>query len=288
MGDILLADAGSSKTDWALIKSCSGSIYRFETEGINPAVISSEQIGETLKTLISKLPQNINISQVLFYGAGCHNNLSLNLFNQLNKTFPESNITVDSDILAAGEALFGDQSGIACILGTGSNACIYNQGQIIDKVPSLGYILGDEGSGADLGKVLLNHIFKRKLKSSLTENFFLEYNLDEKTLIEKVYKNDRPSAFLASFTPFILKNINDVQIHKIVTNEFINFFKNNVLPLDPANKLEVGIVGSIGWFFRDILNDSAKSLGIHISKIIKSPIDELVRRYASIKVSIEA
>lgn len=272
MDNILIADSGSTKTDWSLLKNRDTSPFRLQTSGINPAHCSDNEIQRIILEVKNKTCDS-KIDAIFFYGAGCatntlKNKIRYNLFNIFNI----EKIEVDSDLIAAAIALFGDKKGIACILGTGSNSGLYENGVIKKQIPPLGYILGDEGSGVSLCKILLNGIFKHQFPEVIIEKFKDEYHLTLPELINSVYYSGSPASFIASFSPFILNNIDIPELREMVIKEFENFFNKNILPYGMLNNTKVGMVGSIAYNYRDLLNEAAKKYGLTISTIIKNPL----------------
>lgn len=271
---ILLADSGSTKTDWCLVDH-GQSVLQIYTRGTNPFFQTEEEISSEIeKGLMPKLGSD-QVDAVYFYGAGC--------------AFPEKNlivstaishhidapIEVGSDLLAAARALCGKEPGIACIMGTGSNSCFYDGREIVDNVSPLGFILGDEGSGAVLGKLLVGDCLKNQLSSALQARFFKQYNLSRAEILDRVYKQPFPNRFLASLSPFLAQNIREPEIHALVLNSFRAFFTRNVMQYD-YKKYKVHLIGSVAYFYQDILREAAGELGIKLGRIIQSPMKGLV------------
>ncbi len=276
---ILIADSGSTKTDWALISIAKDSkpivSYHF-TQGLNPI----HQSAATIKTIITKellthITKVDSIDKVFFYGAGCTKYFSYIINSVLQETFPCSEIEVEGDLLGASKALYGNESGIACILGTGSNSCYYDGENIIKNIPALGFILGDEGSGAAIGKSFINSIFKERLSSDIRDLYLKETKLDYKEIISNVYSNPLPNRFLASCAKFIAKHIEYPELQSLVKDNFNLFFKYNLLKYLDYDTNRIAAVGSIAFHFRSILEASAVDFGMELTKVIKSPIDGL-------------
>ncbi|MCH5240215.1 MAG: ATPase [Muribaculaceae bacterium] len=280
MQTILLADAGASKTDWSLIEKGSGVIMRVKTEGINPLHLSTEKIEKILNDLKNSVDGK-KIDIIRFFGAGCNlpeiNQQLEDLFSQI---FQTEDVTIASDMQAAALALFQDKKGVACILGTGSNTCYYDKGKIISQIPSLGYILGDEGSGVALGKRLLNAIFKKQLSDKIADSFYKQYDISLNLLIDKVYRDGSPAAFIASFSPFILQHIRENEIYKLAYDEFSLFFERNVLPYPLHQRKVVGLSGSVAFHYADIIRKVADEKDIVISDIIEGPMKSLENYYS--------
>ena len=278
MKDFLIADAGTTKTEWAFFYEGKASPIRLKTEGINPAQMSIEQIKKTLL----KVKNHFNLDRfdsIYYFGAGCATPLMVEkIRSAYSEIFKYRNINIGSDLKGAAIALLGNNKGLIGILGTGSSTGYFENGELLRQIPSLGFILGDEGSGTALGKRLLNAIYKKQLSKSIIEKFEQEYHLSLSVLIEEVYSKERPGAFIASFSPFLLKNKNDNSIRKMISEEFDCFFKKNVLPYGTEGR-EISLVGSIAYYYEDLVRESAKSNKIEIKEIIKEPMSALVRYY---------
>ncbi len=190
-------------------------------------------------------------------------------------------IEVDTDLLAAARALCQREPGIACIMGTGSNSCYYDGEKVVDNVSPLGYILGDEGSGAVLGKLLVGDVLKKQLPEHLCEKFLKEYNLDRTTIIERVYRKPAANRFLAQFAPFIERNINEPSIHALVLRSFTDFFVRNVANYPHYKELPCNFVGSIALLQKDVLIEAASKLGITIGNIIQAPMEGLIKYHST-------
>lgn len=268
----LIADSGSTKTAWAVVENPNNVI---KTDGINPIFMDSAQIENTLRT---QLLPNIaeTITEVYFYGAGCANEEKINIVRTaIQSVFGDIKVEIASDLLGAARGLCGHQSGIACILGTGSNSCLYENGKISWNVPALGFILGDEGSGAVLGKLLMGNIFKNQLPEAVKEDFTKTYGYNMMDVIEKVYRQPLPNRFLASFGPFIAKHKEVPEMKEMITTALESFIIRNVKQY-PYTTMPVSFTGSIAYYFSDILQDLATRHGLTIGKIEKDPLRGLV------------
>lgn len=269
----LIADAGSTKTDWVLLDG-QNIVERVTTQGINPVHHKEDYIFGIVTEELNC--QKVTVNHIRFYGAGCSGQWNSIVQNVLARVFPQaSTIKVDSDLMAAARALFGERAGIACILGTGSNSCMFDGDRIVDNVPPLGYILGDEGSGAVLGKLFLNALFKRALPASVCDEFFAWSGLSYADVIEKVYRQPLANRFLSSCSLFIYNHLDDKSLFDLVRLNFKDFFLKNVIPYERKD-LEVGAVGSIAWYYQDILRDVAAEMGLKVGVIMKSPLEGLV------------
>lgn len=277
MQKILIADSGATKTDWNLTKD-GETVQRFPGKGISPVFQTEEEIAEEIRMHVYPLLKNSDISRIYFYGAGCIPEKTALVQNAIRQSFPIDTIHVYSDLVAAAHSLCGHEAGIACILGTGSNSCQWDGSTIVKQISPLGFILGDEGSGAVLGKHLVGDLLKNQISEKLKMAFLNEYGLTPALIIDKVYRQPFPNRFLASLSPFLLKHIDDPCIHRIVADSFSAFFERNVMQYDYQNN-KVNFVGSIAWYFSDSLKKVAAKKGIEIGKIAQSPMPGLVNYY---------
>jgi N-acetylglucosamine kinase-like BadF-type ATPase len=224
--------------------------------------------------------KNWPIDAVYFYGSGCIPEKTAVVRNAIYQSLPVETIEVYSDLIAAAHALCGREAGIACILGTGSNSCEWDGEKIVKHVPPLGFILGDEGSGAVLGKLLVSDALKNQLSPGLKDKLLEQYGLTQVIIIDRVYKQPFPSRFLASLSPFILENIDDPTIRRIVDKSFSDFFERNVMQYHYREN-KVNFVGSIAFHYADYLKETAERNAICIGTIFASPMEGLVAYYAS-------
>lgn len=281
---ILIADSGSTKTDWCV---CNGTDKQciINTQGINPYHQSIDDI----KTIICTefIPQIANISkesitEIYYYGAGCATEIKCNIIKDiLAEHFTNARINVASDLLGAARALCKNSEGIACVIGTGSNSCLYDGKNIADNIPSLGYILGDEGSSVALGRRLLSDCFKRQLPANVANEFMAEYNLSMESTLDSIYKKPLANRYMAQFTPFIAKHREIPQVHNILISCFTDFFKRNVIAYHKP-WLPVHFVGSVATVFSEELIETANSLGMKTGQFIQNPIDGIVSYHTSI------
>lgn len=271
---ILIADSGSTKTDWCVVEN-GKLIQQIFTKGTNPFFQTQEEISQEIEeALLPQLGDN-KIESVFFYGAGCVFPDKIETVRLAIAKHINASIEVGSDLVAAARALCGSQPGIACIMGTGSNSCFYNGTEIVDNVSPLGFILGDEGSGAVLGKMLVGDCLKNQLSPELKEKFFAQFDLTPAKILERVYKQPFPNRFLASLSPFLVQNIEQPEIKQIVMNGFKAFLTRNVMQYDYKNH-SVSFVGSVAFYYKEILADVAAQLDIKLGTIIKSPMDGLI------------
>ncbi|HHU41684.1 MAG TPA: ATPase [Fermentimonas caenicola] len=274
----LIADSGATKTDWCLIKG-NEILKHYSGKGISPVFQTEDQISNEIHNNVFPEFKEWNISKIHFYGSGCiAENIPI-VKNAIFKIFPIETIEVYSDLIAAAHSLCGHKPGIACILGTGSNSCEWDGNRIINQISPLGFILGDEGSGAYIGKKLIGDALKNQLTPGLKELLLDEYELTPSIIIDKVYRQPFPSRFLASLSPFISKHLDDESIRQIVINSFNDFFKRNIMQYNFSEK-SVNFVGSIAWYYSDILKETAQLNGIITGKILKSPMIGLIEYYS--------
>jgi len=271
---ILIADSGSTKTHWQLLKP-DNRTASYYTKGLNP-YFAGEDIFKIVLENDLKLHKS-DISQLHFYGSGCGTDSAISFVeHNLRKYFPSAEIDVYSDLFGAARALLGHGRGIACILGTGSVSCIYDGKKITDRVPSLGYILGDEGGGAALGKELLRAYFYKKLPAHIHKEFESNYAISREEVLDKIYHKPSPNAYLASFSKFLRTNFRDPYIHDLVYSCFKNFFTDHVAVYPDYKELPLAFTGSVSSNLQEILAEVAGEFGTTVSKIMKEPMDGLV------------
>lgn len=274
----LIADAGSTKVEWAFIDSDGNIARRFQTDGINALMADSDAISGSFVSVSESLASPCRPEEIYYYGAGCATpEICGKIKDAARQVWSEAEISVSSDLLGAARSLFGGKKGIACILGTGSNSCLYDGKEITSQIPSLGFILGDEGSGAALGKRLINDVFKLQLPEDIREKFLGEYRLSLPEILEKTYSRPYPNRFLASFVPFIKDNLWNPDIYSIVLAELTEFIRKNVAMYHRAHTLELCFTGSVAASFDKVLREAAASQGYRISAITKSPMDGLIK-----------
>lgn len=275
---ILIADSGSTKTDWRLIDD-KKKIHQANTQGINPYFVSTEDISKILQCeLLPILPEFIENEkiEIHFYGAGCSSIEKCNdVKSGIENVFKHAQITVEHDLLAAARALCGHQEGLAAILGTGSNSCYYNGKKILQNQPSLGFILGDEGSGAYLGKQLICDFLNNEMPEEISNRIKERFKLTKDDVLENVYKKPFPSRYLASFSKFIYQNLKYEYCHNLVVHAFRLFFERHICKYPRKGELPLGIVGSVGFYYSNIISRIADEKGIPMGKIMESPISGL-------------
>jgi len=276
----LIADSGSTKTSWKLIDP-SGQTKDFKTAGLNPFFRTEEEIFQELEKDL--LPgTGTDIGQIYFYGAGVINAEKGDIVcRALSRLYPHATIIeAHSDVLCAARALFGHKQGIACILGTGSNACLFDGEKVTQGISPLGFILGDEGSGAVMGRKLLGDYFKEVMPAPLRDEFTKQFNLTREEAQNRVYRSEKPNQFLAQFVPFLSEHKNSAYCQGLVQQSFMEFFERNVTKLPKYSSYPIGFSGSVAWYFSHILENTASYFGFEKIIIIKDPIDGLEKYYS--------
>jgi N-acetylglucosamine kinase-like BadF-type ATPase len=272
---ILIADSGSTKTEWCVADKGTA-VKQIVTAGMNPHFQTAEEIAQVIKQSLLPGIQDFSIETIWFYGAGCSspgkNQTILDAFRS------QTNIPVEvcSDLAGAARALCGRQPGIACILGTGSNSCLYDGRGIVENIPPLGYILGDEGSGAVLGKLLAGDCLKNQLPGHLAALFMQQYRLTPASLLEHVYSRPFPNRYLASLSRFLMEHIDEPQLHDLVYQSFRSFFIRNVMQYTDFHRYPVSFTGSIAFHYEAVLREAARSLSIPVQQIEHTPMPGLL------------
>ena len=279
---ILLADSGSTKVHWCLV-TASGQCSDVYTDGINPLFQTSDamrnSICNQLLPQISSLLWAGTLTDVFFYGAGCTPEKKIYVQKALEGVFRKANVHVASDMLGAARGLLGHNAGVACILGTGSGSCYYDGENIEWGVPSLGYILGDEGSAAVLGKRLVGDLLKNQMeptanaKANLKELFFEEYNTSMADIIEHVYRQPFPNRFLAKLSRFCADHLDDPRIHALVYDHFVQFIRRNLVQYKTTQPIH--FVGSIAYYYKPVLEEAMKAEGMPLGTVLQDPIEGL-------------
>ena len=288
---ILIADSGSTKTDWAIVTSASQPVV-LNTQGINPVHQSREEIVRILrdefigamgsKSEVQKLRSSAILAPdfpmaVYFYGSGVRPEMESFMTSLLQETFPQANvIEAHSDLLGAARALCGHSYGIAGILGTGANSCLYDGKTIVQHTPALGYILGDEGSGSVLGKRFIHDLYGGKLSEEIKVAFEKETRLNLAEIIKRVYRQPLANRFLASLSEFIGNHLDDAGVRTVVIDNFVDFLRYHIQPYNRPD-LPVSFVGSVAWHYQDELREAAERLDFRLGTVLKTPLAGLVR-----------
>ena len=279
---LLIADSGSTKTDWRLA-DVNGQVHAIQTDGFNPYYQTTDQIIATLRAQLIPHLMHTRITKVFFYGTGCTGPAVNHIIaDALQALLPDLQVVdVNSDMLGAARAMAGNQPGIVCILGTGSNACCYNGTQIVRGIQSLGFWLGDEGSGGYLGKTLVRDFFQERLPDDLRQLFLERYALDRPTLLENAYQKPYPNRYFAAFTPFLSDHLAHTYIADLVISAFGLFLTTYVKRFPEATQLPVHFVGSIAYYFAQPLGQAVKQTRLTMGSILKAPAEQLVRFHQS-------
>jgi glucosamine kinase len=272
---ILIADSGSTKTDWRLVNEM-GEITPFETIGFNPYFITSERIlVELSASQLNTIKDHVD--HVYFYAAGCSSDKNKQeLLTPLSVFFKTAKVEVQHDMLAAARATCGRENGIVAILGTGSNSCLYNGNEITENIRALGYLLGDYGSGADIGKTFLQAFLGGELSPEIEKAFKVEYGLSTDDILESTYKKVFPNRFLASFSLFVFQHIAHPLILKMVKKRFELFFEKNICKYSDYENHTLHLIGSVAFVYQNVFKAVAENYNVKIGKVIKQPIEELV------------
>lgn len=275
----LVADAGATKIDWGIIDygTKTPEDNCFSTIGINPYFFQSDEIVNILLKEIPKDIDKLKVEEIFYYGAGCSSEGRIKRVNDaLKQIFPRAQILVTHDLLGAAIALCGNSKGIACILGTGSNSCLYDGKEIIDQHGGIGFILGDEGSGAHLGKLFVQQLFYKNVPEDLRDDFYETFKLKDEQIIDSIYMKEYPNRFLASFAPFLSKHVKNKFIDKIVLQSFKEFFENHIKYFRNYKEYPFNAVGSISIHFEEQIRKTVADFDMQAGIFIEKPINHLV------------
>lgn len=272
---ILVADSGSSNSDWMLNLPDSKPLV-FRTKGLNPFFVNEKEISKVLKDVPEILPYASEIQEVYFFGAGCVTPDRREIVsNALSEMFPTAFIAVEGDLLGCAYATFGNQKGYVCTIGTGSDIGFFDGEYMKAGAPAVGYVLGDEGSGAWFGKQLITSFLYEKMPKDLAKKFEEKYKLNKEVVIKNIYQRDRPNAYLASFAMFMSEHIRHPFIDNLLRNGFDEFVRNSVMTHLDYWDYQVNFVGRIAYHFDIQLREVCQMHGINIGTILESPIDHL-------------
>ncbi len=271
----LIAESESTKAEWCLLEGNYVSEHAF-TEGINPFFQSRREISRCIRLQLPEKFFTRKLDEIFFYGAGCTSDEKKDMVKASLISQFRVPAEVDSDLLAAARSLFGREKGIACILGTGSNSCFYDGEKIVKNVKSLGYVLGDEGSGTVLGKMFLSDCLKNLAPAEITEKFYDIYRVTSDDILDLIYNQPFPNRSLATFSFFLSDFIDNEYVYQLIYKNFRRFFKKNIMQYDCKN-YPVGFIGSVADNYKNILLDVAKEFDIEISQIVESPMKGLIK-----------
>ncbi len=274
----LIADSGSTKTDWCLLKD--GAKKTFTTQGLSPYFVSKDNFINILEKSVRPLIPADEFIEISFYGTGCKNPENARMVtSSFSKVFPKLSIKVQTDLHAAAKALCGNTKGIACILGTGSNSCYFDGKKIIKNSPGLGFVLGDEGSGAYLGKKVVQQYLYNFLDADLRARFDAKFVTNSAEILHAVYTEPLPNRYLASFAIFLAENRGNTQVEQILKEGLNDFFTTHVVKYKESAKLPVHFTGSIAWGFRDVLKVLCREHSLLSGQIFKKPMTGLIKAH---------
>lgn len=273
----LIAESGGTKTQWCGI-SATGETEILTTIGLNPNFVTEETIRSVLTSEVLPVINNPDIREVWFYGAGCAGKVMENkIRDAIGFLLPSTAIYVFSDLTGAARSLLGRQSGFVCMLGTGSNSGYYDGKSIVANVPPLGFILGDEGSGASLGKKILADFLRGIMPPGLAEEFKIKYGAEKDDVVSNVYRGYFPSKFIGGFVQFLKDHLNEEYCRVLVKTSFEEFVRRNLRLYKISGNAEIAVTGSVAWYFREILEEVFRENGFILSTISKEPITGLIR-----------
>ncbi|HCM77617.1 MAG TPA: N-acetylglucosamine kinase [Cytophagales bacterium] len=268
---ILIADSGGSKLDWRILHE-DGKIDQASGPGFNPYYQPASDLENSIEEQLAPKVSG-RVKKIFFYGAGLSSPQNHEIVCKvLQRYFDKAVIEVNLDLLGAARSLCGDEPGIACILGTGSNSCFYDGNEISRNVASLGWILGDEGSGAHMGKQLIKDYIRNEMPDQLSEQLKARFPLNREEILSKVYQQERPAAFLGSFSRFIFQHIKEPYCYQLVYSGFEDFYKRNVMQYEDHQHLKVHFTGSVAFYFSNVLRQVANDMGIVVKNIAETPI----------------
>lgn len=271
----LIADSGSTKCEWCLVAN--GKKKKIFTQGISPYFLNADQITAILQNELLKKIKETAVDEIYFYGTGLGNPANAILIRKvLKKVFPSAKSEINTDLLAAARAVCGNEKGIACILGTGSNSCYYNGKKIVKNSPGLGYVLGDEGSGAYLGKKVIQHYLYYTFDEDLLLRFNKQFNVTANEILEHVYKMPQPNRYLASFAIFLVENRDHYMINNIIEDGLSDFFFTHLYKYRESWLYPINFVGSVAYGFRDVLKELCNTFELQAGQIFKQPMDGLI------------
>ena len=264
----LIADSGSTKAEWCLLDGKKKKI--FYTQGLSPYFLSAAQIQKILEQELKAKLKNVEPDEIFFYGTGCSNPANvIQVKKAIKKVFTNARIFVDHDLMGAAKALCGRQKGIACILGTGSNSCYFNGKKIVKNSPGLGYVLGDEGSGAYLGKKVIQYYLYNTFDADLMDRFNAKFKTGNNQILEAVYKKPLPNRYLASFAIFLAENRGHYMVENIIEDGFNDFFFNHLYKYRESWILPINFAGSIAYGFKDVLSEMCNSYELQLGTVLK-------------------
>ncbi len=288
----LVIDAGSTKMEWILMDG-NVVVRRFTTEGFNPNYTDRRCLDNIINLVetrliaspnndchVSRRDESASLHAIFYYGTGCGSSQNCQMIQEVfQNRFPHAEIHVTNDLMAACHAVLGHEKGIACILGTGSNACVYDGEKIVEKAVSLGYLVGDEGSGMHIGREVVRTYFYGFMPEDLRQQFETKYHLELKEFIQQLYHGGQPSKYLASFAEFAGEHKTHPFIRRLVKTCFMAFVEAFILRFDGCRFMKIGFVGSVVYYFSDVLEETLSDFGLTMGAVMKAPAEGLVRYY---------
>lgn len=277
---ILIADSGSTKTEWVLVKQ-EGKEF-FKSDGLNPYFRTHGQLSEAIKNGVKNSLKNTRVDEIFFYGSGSGNeSRKAILQNAIRENFPESDIHIESDMLGAAIACFGKKEGVACILGTGSNSCVYDGEKIVKSIPSLGFVFGDEGSGGYFGKRILNAYYYKTMPEDLRKALEETSDMSLESVLHKIYEEPQANRFVASFSKILGDYRDHPFIKNMVRKGFEAFADKQLGYFEESKEKKIGFVGSIASVYQEILEEVLSKRGMDLSIVVRKPLDRLVDFHTS-------
>ena len=273
---LLIADSGSTKIDWCLIDNANQRKY-FHSIGLNPYNVSENTINnEIVANILPNIPANERM-EMYFYGSGCSTiQKKTQMSNIFQHYLPNTEIHIEDDLLGAARATCGREKGVAAILGTGSNSCLYDGEKIIENLPSLGYVLCDEGAGTNIGKIVLRNYLRGQMPEHIHKQFAAENPGEEADFLNRLYMGEKPNFYLASFAKFAITRRDDVYCRRIIEEAFNNFFIMQVSQYSDYRQHPINVVGSVGYYAQDVFKEVAEQHGVKVGKVIQAPLEELI------------
>ena len=273
---LLIADSGSTKIDWCLIDNANQRKY-FHSIGLNPYNVSENTINnEIVANILPNIPANERM-EMYFYGSGCSTiQKKTQMSNIFQHYLPNTEIHIEDDLLGAARATCGREKGVAAILGTGSNSCLYDGEKIIENLPSLGYVLCDEGAGTNIGKIVLRNYLRGQMPEHIHKQFAAENPGEEADFLNRLYMGEKPNFYLASFAKFAITRRDDVYCRRIIEEAFNNFFIMQVSQYSDYKQHPINVVGSVGYYAQDVFKEVAEQHGVKVGKVIQAPLEELI------------
>ncbi len=274
---VAIVDSGSTKSDWVILDDFKKVFLKTETIGFNPNFINRELIAPEIQKNSNLILVKNSITKVFFYGSGCGVEKNRETIEaELKKVFDKAEIIVKEDLMAAAYAAYQGKPAIVCILGTGSNSCYFDGENLKIELPSLGFLIGDEGSGSAIGKQLVRRYFMKKLPSDLHTEFEADYKLTIEDALKNMYHAPRPNAYLADFNKFVVERKDHPYFMNMVFEEMKNFFEYQVMPYQEVHDAEINFIGSIAYYYENILRSVAEELNLNVGHVVQKPIESLV------------